>query len=305
MRRISLNVSTNSFYASVLDRMNQYRSTMNKEKRVPPEEFPYERLDMEKFEKGREEFQKIKEEIIRQERKRLANIEQVGSIKIIETPFHTLMKGYRDYFSFIDESNELSDEEKQQLRDAIKASITFSNNSFRLYPMQIEQSKLELQLLAKYALPESLKEKMNQAIERYAEEKKQANIEIFKEINLALTDQPTTDSTIRESIKKDLNALDNGTHEVYEIHATFEKAFSNVFNQPASSVANAYEDVLELYYNRERANYGSRWDSIYEGRTKSFIGQLNYRWNQMMSRFEQLSGFQTGTEGQSLIDVKV
>lgn len=303
-----MNVSFNSFHASMLEKMNQYRSTKNKEPRVPPKDFPYEQLDMEKIEKGWEEFQKIKEQLRKQAAERLANMGPSGTIRVIEkeiTPSDILAWGYDHYFSFIDESDELSDEEKQQLRAAIKASITFSNNSFRLLPIQIEQSKLELQLLSKYVLPDSLKEKMDQAIETYAREKKQANIELFRAINLAIIDQPTTDARIREAIKKDLITIDNGTHEVYEIHATFETAFNNVLNQPVSSIAGAYEDVLELYYNKVRESYGRYWDSIYEARTKGFIEHLNFRWNRMMSRFEELRGFQTVVEGKSLFDVRV
>lgn len=304
-----MNISSSSSYDKILERIRQYRPHASLERKKDVSDTVLNRIDMEKFAEGREEFRLKQREIRAQEAERIANLEAVESIRRVDVK----QTNYEKYFSFIEESDELSAEEKERLQWAINHSTrrpsSFSEDEMI---MHIEQARLELQVILKHILPESLQEEMDLAIQAFVKDEKEyrkerlvAFYQDVYEMNKSRPEAPFQDSDSARVAYQRLMGIEDGTHWTYGYYKTFEQAFANVLNQSSSSLVRTYEEVLDLYYQTEKQKSGAYWDSHTSGRVQGFIAQLERRWNETMYTFAELQGFRTGADSRAFIDMKI
>lgn len=173
--------------------------------------------------------------------------------------------GLDRHFRFIQDIEELTDEEKTKIEQAILSTIQQPNGgSGDLFRMNRAQAKAQLNFIAEYILPEQYRSQMQQAIESYGQEGFEKEMKMYKDAVESVYQHTKNDSKLREygeQLYANLSSLQADTHMYSQQESKIDGYYENLASTTASDFVKTFEKIMEQFKKDQKSLYGTK-DSV-------------------------------------------
>ncbi|UOQ43400.1 hypothetical protein MUN89_15940 [Halobacillus salinarum] len=223
---------------------------------------------------------------------------------------------FEDFFQrIIEGSNELSKEEKKNVSTIIQDTIKKNENYFdsgwtsNTASMYHIQTKEKLQLISGKLLPQSMKEEMGRAIEKYTDHKLEQTVNVSLETYQRIYEKYKNDDGPMGRFADQLNGaiqeIEEGSHITQREQMQYESLYSKLNDLDAASFRQSYERVMAGYAEIQQQQLGAHWNNTSRTQTEMNIRRLRDDWNNFVNNMSSLEGYQVYSHSSSILDNKV
>lgn len=228
--------------------------------------------------------------------------------KITKMP--SVYREVNDYFLFIEEIEELSDEEKESIFRAIESSLTKTTRASdeHDFAITLAQTKFELEFLADHIIPERFQAQMNKAVESFitykVEIREKTTASAYEKLR-ELTEKYNFLTYSKEGITKELQNVKDGKHIFQTISPKYIALFEQLRVGDPKDFLQNYENILAIYAQDQKESRASFWNKEQAKGVEGMKESLREKWNHFL---DQLSGFEQWrlpTQAKAFVDVKI
>lgn len=220
---------------------------------------------------------------------------------------------YEQYFSsFFENLEGVSEEEKNQLSELVKAALKYNEDYFSSWTsdkasMYYLQTQEKLNLIADNVAGGSIKEQLKTITKQYTNDKlKQivnTSLETYQIIYDRFKGKEGPYSEIAKQMKNAIEEIQNGNHADQISQQQLSQLFSGLNTN--SSFQIGYEKIMRGYKEIQKRQLGKYWNTFSEADVDKTINMLREDWNNFVSQFQMFEPYRVSIGSQSRIDMKI
>ena len=245
--------------------------------------------------KQSDELKKIEEQFKEIQKNKLP-VKLGGNASIDPSEIKVTVTGEMAHFNFINDIEELSEDEKKNISRLIQQSVKKPNGGTGDYfIMDRAQTSTQLQYIADKLIPEKYKDEMNEAIKNYQEEGYNLQVKIYEVAQAKMDELVAKFPSLGEK-----SIMANGIKTLEEQEKAIYNLYSELDLSSQTNFVQSFENVLTKFKENQQQLKNSPTDVLHK-----FQDELRTKWNDFASVLNDATVYKLPTADKSLFDFRL
>lgn len=245
--------------------------------------------------KQSDELKKVEEQFKEIQKNKLP-VKLGGNASIDPSEIKVTVTGEMVHFNFINDIEELSENEKKNISQLIQQSVKKPNGGTGDYFITDRaQTSIQFQYIAEKLIPEKYKDEMNEAIKNYQEEGYNLQVKIYEAAQAKMDELVAKFPSLGEK-----SIMANGIKTLEEQEKAIYDLYSELDLSNQANFVQSFENVLTKFEENQQQLKNSPTDVLYQ-----FQDELRTKWNDFASMLNDPTVYKLPTAEKSLFDIRL